>query len=149
MHYQKILPPTFFFIAVVLMPVLHFVFPLSRYIPWPWNITAILPIAAGLILNLLADKALKIHQTTVRPFQESTALVTNGVFCLSRNPMYLGMVLILTGLALFLGSITPWLIVILFVIVIKNIFIKAEEARLEQKFRPLWEIYKQKVPRWI
>jgi protein-S-isoprenylcysteine O-methyltransferase Ste14 len=53
------------------------------------------------------------------------------------------------GLALFMGSITPWLIIILFATVIKKIYIKAEEAKLEQKFTSLWQIYKQKVPRWI
>lgn len=47
--------------------------------------------------------------TTVKPFQESTALITDGVFRLSRNPMYLGFVLVLTGIATLLGSLTPWL----------------------------------------
>ncbi len=45
--------------------------------------------------------------TTVKPFEESQALVTGGVFRISRNPMYLGMTLILLGVTLILGSVTP------------------------------------------
>jgi protein-S-isoprenylcysteine O-methyltransferase Ste14 len=85
--------------------------PGATLITWPWRWIGLLPIAAGIALNILADLALKRHQTTVKPFEPSTAIVTGGVFGLSRNPMYLGMALGLVDAACLLGALTPWLVV--------------------------------------
>lgn len=65
------------------------------------------PLIFGVALNISADRMFEQHKTTVKPFEESTALVTDGVFRFSRNPMYLGMVLILSGVVLLAGSTTP------------------------------------------
>lgn len=65
------------------------------------------PLIFGVALNISADRMFKQHKTTVKPFEESTSLVTDGVFRFSRNPMYLGMVLILSGVVLLAGSTTP------------------------------------------
>lgn len=92
---KRPLPTTYLLLSIVTMAVLHFVFPVVKIIPFPWNLLAAIPFALGLALNLLADRAFKKHDTTVKPFEESTALATTGVFQVSRNPMYLGFVLIL------------------------------------------------------
>jgi protein-S-isoprenylcysteine O-methyltransferase Ste14 len=76
---------------------------------------ASLPLATGIALNLVADAALKKHGTTVKPFEESSALVTTGAYGICRHPMYLGFALILVGLALLMGSLGPFVVVPLFV----------------------------------
>jgi protein-S-isoprenylcysteine O-methyltransferase Ste14 len=146
---RKLLPPTYLFLSVVIMAALHFVFPAVQIIPFPWNLLGAIPFALGLALNLLADRAFKKHDTTVKPFEESTALVTIGVFQVSRNPMYLGFVLILAGIATFMGSLTPWAIIPVLAILMDVVFIKAEEAILEDTFGDRWLEYKKSVRRWI
>jgi protein-S-isoprenylcysteine O-methyltransferase Ste14 len=62
----------------------------------------------------MADAVFKREQTTVKPFEKSTALVVTGVFQISRHPMYLGMVLILLGIAILMGTLTPLIVVVIF-----------------------------------
>jgi protein-S-isoprenylcysteine O-methyltransferase Ste14 len=109
----------------------------------------IISFVVGLGLNLIGDRTFKKCKTTVKPFEESTTLVTSGVFQISRNPMYLGFVLILSGIAILMGSLAPYAIIIIFIILIDNVFIKVEEIMLEEKFGNSWLEYKRKVRRWI
>jgi protein-S-isoprenylcysteine O-methyltransferase Ste14 len=131
------------------MGVLHFLFPVVKIIPFPWNLLAAIPFALGLALNLLADRAFKKHGTTVKPFEESAVLLTTGVFRISRNPMYLGFVLILVGIATLMGSLTPWAIIPILFILMDVLFITAEEKMLEHTFGDRWLEYKKSVRRWI
>ena len=87
----------------------------------------------------MADRALIKHHTTVKPFEESTALITTGVFRISRHPMYFGMVLILVGIALLMGSLAPYVVIPIFAIVMDRVFIKIEERMFEEIFgSPGW-----------
>jgi protein-S-isoprenylcysteine O-methyltransferase Ste14 len=146
---RKILPTTYLLISIVLMVALHFLIPLVQVIPVPWNILGIVPIVAGVALNLIADSAFRKVRTTVKPFEESSSLVTNGVFRLSRNPMYLGFVLILLGIAIVLGSLTAFAIIPVLAILMDRVFIQVEEGMLEVKFGQTWLEYKAKERRWI
>ena len=131
------------------MALLHFILPVTEVIAYPHNLAGGLPLIAGIILNLIADAAFKKHGTTVKPFEESSALITDGAFRISRHPMYLGMALILLGLAILMGSLSPMIIVIAFVILMELIFIKNEERMLELKFGKVWLEYKNQVRRWF
>jgi protein-S-isoprenylcysteine O-methyltransferase Ste14 len=146
---KPVLPPTYLLLAIVMMLALHFLFPVATAIKTPWHIVGTIPLAIGLILNILADREFKKHQTTVKPFEESTTLITTGVYRISRNPMYLGFVLILSGVALFLGSLIPVAVVLFFPGLMEVVFIRSEEAMLEQQFGETWLAYKQQVRRWI
>ena len=109
----------------------------------------ILPLAAGAALNLVADQAFKRVGTTVKPFQESSALVENGAFAVSRNPMYLGFTLILLGLALLLRALSPFAVVIAFAVVLDRAYIAVEERMLQAKFGDDWAAYTRRVRRWV
>jgi protein-S-isoprenylcysteine O-methyltransferase Ste14 len=149
MKIKKIMPPTWLLIAIVTMLALHFLFPVVWIIPPLWNLLGLFFIASGMIMNLIADKAFHQAGTTVKPFKESSSLVTNGVFQISRNPMYLGFVLILTGIAVLLRSLSPYLVVFAFAIFIDRIYVKTEELMLAEKFGISWEQYKSKIRRWL
>jgi protein-S-isoprenylcysteine O-methyltransferase Ste14 len=146
---DKILPPTYLLIAVLTMIGLHLFLPLGRLIPVPWNLVGLVPLLLGIVINVYADKALHLVGTTVKPFLESTALVTQGVYRLSRHPMYLGFVLILVGVAILLGSLSPWLVVPIFILLMEVVFLRVEERMLGEKFGEDWLAYKKKVHRWI
>jgi protein-S-isoprenylcysteine O-methyltransferase Ste14 len=149
MQPRKLLPPTYFYIAIVLIMVLHVLVPGPRVFSSPWRYLGVIPLILGSALNLLADQAFKRHNTAVKPFEESTTLVTDGVFRLSRNPMYLGFVLLLAGLVLLLGSATPWIVVVIFPFLMELHFIRVEEAMLETRFGDSWLRYKQSVRKWL
>lgn len=149
MKRKPVLPPTCLWAAMIAMTALHFVFPIARLSPFPWQLAGILPLLLGAALNISADKALRDARTTVKPFQESAALVTTGVYRLSRHPMYLGFVLILLGLAILLGSLTPFIVVPPFALLMDRAFIVVEEGMVAEKFGPAWLDYKQRTRRWV
>jgi len=146
---KRVLPPTYLFLSIVVMVAFHFLFPLAKVITLPWNVLGVIPLASGIVIDLVADKAFKKRGTTVKPFEESTALITSGVFRVSRHPMYLGFVLILTGAAVFMGSLMPYAVIIVFAVVMDVVLIRVEEQMLEEKFGEVWLEYKGKARRWI
>lgn len=146
---KRILPPTYLLISIILMVLIHFTLPMSMVFAVPWNLAGIVFMIAGVIINIDADNTFRSTGTTVKPFAESTQLVTNGLYRFSRNPMYFGFVLILFGLAILLGSLAPFLVVILFAILMDREFITVEEQRLAKKFNQEWAEYKGRVRRWI
>ena len=149
MNSRSMLPPTYLYLSIGAMILLHFMLPVVTVIHQPWNLLGIIPFVVGLGLNLVGNSTFKKCKTTIKPFEESTTLVTRGVFQISRNPMYLGFVLILSGIAIFMGSLTPYVVIIIFMMLIDNVFIKAEELMLEEKFGSSWLEYKRKARRWI
>ncbi len=128
---------------------LHFLIPVSKIAPYPWNLLGILPLVMGVSLNLIADAAFKREQTTVKPFEKSTALVVTGAFQISRHPMYLGMVLILLGIAILMGTLTPLIVILIFGILMEFVFVRTEERMLEEQFGETWFAYKKKVRKWL
>ncbi len=145
----RVLPPTYFIAAIMLTIAVHFLVPLALPIPFPWRVVGLLPIAAGAVLNIAADRQFKRLGTTVKPLQRSTALATDGVFRWSRNPMYLGMVFIVAGIALLEGSISPWIVVAVLAIVLDRVFIAPEEKMLKETFGDAFEHYSHRVRRWL
>ena len=122
---------------------------MARIIPPLWNLLGMIPLALGVVVNLIADQAFHKANTTVKPFKESTALITEGAFRISRNPMYLGFVLVLIGIAVLMRSLTPYVIVLIFAILMDRMYIREEERMLAEEFGTAWEQYKRNVRRWL
>jgi protein-S-isoprenylcysteine O-methyltransferase Ste14 len=104
MKKKKILPPTYVLLSLVAIVCLHFLIPIVKIVPSPWNLIGIIPLAIGIIVIGITASTFEKANTTIKPYQESTYLVTNGLYCLSRNPMYLGAALILVGIAIMLRA---------------------------------------------
>lgn len=149
MEEKRLLPPVYLLIAILLVIVLHLAVPLGRIIPAPWNLLGIVPLAAGILINVIADRAFRSVGTTVKPFEPSSALVTTGVYRISRHPMYLGLVLIVLGLAGLLGSALPLAVVVIFALLLDRRFIEVEERILADRFGADWEEYRRRVRRWL
>jgi protein-S-isoprenylcysteine O-methyltransferase Ste14 len=143
------MPIAYLLVAILLCMGFHFLVPISYIIPSAWNLIGFVPLLLGIWLNISADRAFKRAGTTVKPFEESNALIQEGVFRLSRNPMYLGFVAILLGITILLRSISPYIVVFVFVILIDRMFIRNEEGMLEGKFGDEWEQYRSRVRKWI
>lgn len=145
----KIMPPTYFMALLIFSVVFNFIFPVLKFISFPYNYIGILFIVFGIVLNLWTDSLFKKKQTTVKPHEVPNFFIDYGSFKISRNPIYLGMLFILLGVAIFLGSLFPFIFSIIFVIIIEKLFIPMEEKNLENKFGNKYIDYKKRVKRWI
>ena len=105
----------------------------------------------GLCILISAVNSFKKQNTTVNPIkiENASSLVTSGVFEYSRNPMYLGMAIILFGLALMFNVIGGTLFTVLFAIYITKFQIRPEEEVMERLFGEDFLQYKQNVRMWL
>ena len=144
-------PPIYALIIGASMWFLNGNYPIVSFIGAPWN-------KIGLVLIIIAGSFdvwsillfFKKH-TTPNPMkpENTTGIVTNGLYKVSRNPMYVGLLTILTGYAIWLGSLTPFFVLPLFYLLITEMQIKPEEEILEKKFGQEYLDYKMRVRRWL
>ncbi|MBN2620757.1 isoprenylcysteine carboxylmethyltransferase family protein [candidate division WOR-3 bacterium] len=146
---RRIMPTTYFLIALVLSIILHFVFPIIRFIYPPYIYIGYLLILFGGVVNIWTDIQFKKQKTTVKPHIMPTSLETSGPFRISRHPMYLGMTSVLLGAAFLHGSLTGFLSPAIFIIIMERVFIPIEEENLSKAFGQHYLAYKKKVRRWI
>jgi protein-S-isoprenylcysteine O-methyltransferase Ste14 len=119
-----------------------------------WSLAGLAWIGLGLIGLGLGIMALAVGQmllgrTTFVPRRDPQALVTGGVFGLSRNPIYLADAVVLTGAILFWGAVLALPLIPAFVALITQRYIHDEETRLRAGFGAQADAYFAKVPRWI
>lgn len=107
--------------------------------------------ALGLGVVIAAARSFRAKQTTVNPLtpDAATALVSTGVFRVTRNPMYLGFVLVLAGWAAYLSSSIAWLLVPGLAVYLTEFQIKPEERALLAKFGSEFSEYAARVRRWL
>ena len=103
------------------------------------------------MISATAILSFKHAQTTINPLDpnEAEALVTSGIFGISRNPMYVGLTLVLLAWAVFLQNSMAFITLPLFVIYITVFQIRPEERALAQKFGAAFESYRTSVRRWL
>jgi protein-S-isoprenylcysteine O-methyltransferase Ste14 len=108
-------------------------------------------VAAGLAFDLLGLLAFRASRTTVNPMrpQRASALVTSGVYRITRNPMYVGMCCLLSGWAIHLSALLPFAGPVLFVLYVTRFQIQPEERVLGQLFGAQYTEYTNRVRRWL
>lgn len=109
----------------------------------------ILLIAAGMLLGLSALTLFRRDRTTVVPHGLPSLLVVRGPYGWTRNPMYIGFVTILSGLAFYLGPLPFYLVPPLFLWVLNAVHVPHEEATLSEEFGDDYRDYRRKVWRWL
>ncbi len=143
------LPPVILLTFIVVQIVLHFQLPVAIVIERPWSWAGIGFILTGVAIIASPALSFRRSETTIIPFKESTSLVVSGMFRITRNPMYLGMVTILTGVAVISGSLSTFLMPVLFVPVLNRRVIRHEEVMLMDAFGDEYRDYMQQVRRWL
>jgi protein-S-isoprenylcysteine O-methyltransferase Ste14 len=109
----------------VLIVVFYFIFPSYNLIPFPYNFGGLVIAFCGLMLMGKCRDLFKKHGTTLK-FEKSSSLVTVGVFGWSRNPMYLGMFLLLLGIAICFRNLCSVAVAFGFITLIEILFIPQE-----------------------
>ena len=107
-------------------------------------------VVAGLILPVWAIFLFRREGTEVRPTSPTNRkLVAAGPYRFTRNPMYLGLVILTLGIAIWVGAV-PMLVVPLAVVATANwVHIPFEEAKMRRQFGPTYEDYVGRVRRWL
>ena len=145
----KIPPP----IVTILFAVLIFYFSESfAYVDLPFKIyISLFFVLLGFFITFSSARNFKKKETTVNPIkpEEASQLVTDGFFKITRNPMYLGMLLFLLGLSIYNGLIVGLVFLPLFVGYITFFQIIPEENAMIKIFGEDYKAYMKKVRRWI
>ncbi|MEN8133940.1 MAG: isoprenylcysteine carboxylmethyltransferase family protein [Thermodesulfobacteriota bacterium] len=130
---------------------------LSRYLPLIsfeiilWPVIAVVIISIGALIAVAGIVSFRKARTTVDPRTPGKAseLVIVGIYNYTRNPMYLGLLAILVGLAVLFGAVSSFLAIPVFVWFMNRLQIEAEEEALEELFGESYREYKLKVRRWL
>lgn len=146
---RKISPDEYFIVLLVLSILFNFIFPIQRIIFPPYNLIGIIVIFAGIVMTVFVNFLLLKNHTCINPHELPATMVTSGPFKYSRNPLYLGMTMALLGVGIILGSISPFIFSIIFILIINKFIIPMEEKNLENNFGVKYAEYKKKVRRWI
>ena len=145
-------PPVIYAIAFLLGIGLHRLDPVDS-LPRDWlrpaGIAGWALIAVGLALGISALTGFRRARTSVIPHRAASALVHAGPYRLTRNPMYLGLAVQYTGLALVLDRTWPLIFLPLAILVIHRYVIAREERYLRSRFGEPYAEYLRRVPRWI
>lgn len=131
---------------------LHWIVPL----PWPSGVARILLAAAGLCLacaaialDVTAALAFRRHRTTIMPHRGATALITQGPFAKSRNPIYVANTLLVAGAGLIFGIAWLVLAALAGALLTQKLAIEREERHLAARFGTAWDEYAARTPRWL
>lgn len=145
-------PPLIYGGLAILALGLHWIMPL----PWPGGIARGVLAALGLCLacaaialDVTAALAFRRHRTTILPHRGATALITEGPFARSRNPIYVANTLLVSGMGLLFGI--GWLVIAAAAgaVLTQKLAIEREEQHLAARFGQDWQDYAARTPRWL
>ena len=142
-------PPIVFFAPLALGIGLNYFAPLSFVPPSLRLVLAALFSAPGMFLGAWALIDFVRHRTSPEPWHPTRALITDGVFRFTRNPIYVAYTLIYVGVALALDSVWALAFLPFVLIVVQRGIIAREEKYLESKFGDEYRAYQARVRRWI
>jgi protein-S-isoprenylcysteine O-methyltransferase Ste14 len=146
---KNIHPP---FVALLFIVIAYF---LGRFAPLPFVVPLILRNIGllltfiGFLLGIGAFVEFRKARTTLDPHGSTKQLVTSGIYRFTRNPIYLGFLLMVIGLPLNSGLYWGVVLAPFYMIVMNRLFIEREEIYLEKKFKDAFTRYKSSVRRWL
>ncbi|HSG94581.1 MAG TPA: isoprenylcysteine carboxylmethyltransferase family protein [Afifellaceae bacterium] len=145
-------PPILLLLTIAIGLALQWLAPL----PWIYGFAALeatvlggAMIVAAFAIDIWAALVFRSQKTTIMPHQRSASLVTRGPFRFSRNPIYVGNLMVVAGLGLVLSNL--WLLIVMPLLgfALHKLAIEREERHLEALFADQWQDYKARVRRWI
>lgn len=149
---ELLIPPPLIMLAIgLIMCALPAMFP-ALTLAWLHSVAAGAALGVlGLIVSLAGIMSFKRANTTTDPRHptETSSLVRSGIYRYSRNPMYLGVLLILIGWGVYLGNALSLLAALAFIPIITRYQIMPEERLLQEKFPTEFPAYMRSVRRWL
>ena len=146
---RVIYPPIWLAFGLIAVFAVNEFFPGPRFTSLAGQVAGGVLILIGLVLLVNAGGLFKRAGTDLIPFRNVSALVTEGVYRFTRNPMYLGMVAVLLGCAVTVGASMALVVPLVFAVIVEARFIRPEEAMLRELFPEEYAAYCERVRRWI
>jgi protein-S-isoprenylcysteine O-methyltransferase Ste14 len=144
-----IYPPVWLLFGLIAIFASNEYFPGPRFNSLAGQVFGGVLILIGLVLLVFANGRFTRAGTGVIPFRNVSALVTDGIYRYTRNPMYLGMVAVLLGCAVTVGATVALIVPVLFAVIVERRFIRYEEQMLHNLFPEDYPAYCGRVRRWL
>lgn len=142
-------PPMLFGTTLLIGVLLSYIFPTPLLSPMTALAIGLVLFGIGVITLLLAFQGMIQHKTTIHPKGATTAIVSNGLYRYTRNPMYLSLTLIYIGVSVATNAWWGLLLLIPLLVVVQKGIVEREEHYLTQKFGEEYLSYKAQVRRWL
>lgn len=142
-------PPRIAMAFLLLSGGIHLAMPESWSSNVEYRLGGVVAALLGFALMIRAWWLFRKLDNAICPTADTSAIIVSDVFSLSRNPMYLGIVLILIGMALFVGSWTVLIASVAYLLVLNHTFCRYEEVKLEALFGDSYRAYARRVRRWL
>lgn len=146
---MKAYPPLLLLFAIIIQIVLaYFVrvpFVLDRFWQWGGIVLIILGVMPAIIINFAFRRA----ETSIIPDATPNAFLTDGLFAYSRNPIYVGMCILLVGVGFLSGNLWTLCVPPIFLFVVYYFWVRLEETTLEAHFGDAYRDYCGRVRRWL
>ena len=147
---KKLLPPILFILTAAMMGLACWATSSEHNIPYPYNLAGLFFLVVGLGMASWGSRLFRRLGTNIMTFGEPNMLVTEGLYQFTRNPMYLGFVIAVFGMAiLYQGAMIAFAVAFLFFVVTDRWYIKFEERVMLDKFGEEYQSYCNQTRRWI
>lgn len=146
---HKLLPPVLFVVVLAVSVVVGSFVPIAGPLVLALRLIGLAPIVAGLWLTVSSARHFERVGTNIVTFRDPTLLVVDGRFSWTRNPMYLGFVVMLAGAAVMVGTVSAWVGPLVFALVADRWYIRFEERRMVAAFGDAYLDYTRRVRRWV
>jgi protein-S-isoprenylcysteine O-methyltransferase Ste14 len=142
-------PPRIAMLLLAAAAALHWLTPLGRQpvVPSAW--LAVVTGTAGFAIMIRAWWQFRRDSVAICPTAETDRLITDGIYRVTRNPMYLGIVLMLAGVASWFGTLPFVTAAAAWWAIIQFVFCPYEERKLESTFGAVYRDYRNRVRRWL
>jgi protein-S-isoprenylcysteine O-methyltransferase Ste14 len=142
-------PPRIAMLCAAMATIFHWLLPAEWKVLYPCPVPGLAGAVAGFGIMMGGWGMFRRVGTDIRPTGTASTLVTNGIYGYTRNPMYLGMFVILVSLAVALGSLAFYIAALVFFLIINSVFCPYEEAGLREIFGEDYTDYTTRVRRWL
>lgn len=147
--HKNVHPPIVAVIYIFLAYLIGHFFSLTLVVPEIVRLIGFGLMIIGFLLGVAAFNAFRKARTTLDPHGSVKALVTEGIYQITRNPIYLGFLLMVIGFPLNSGYYSGLVVAPFFMVTMNRLVIEKEEAYLEEKFKEEYTGYKSRVRRWL
>jgi len=142
-------PPRIAQLFIVVAFLLHWLTPLHQLVVYKNSFIGSVFGVGGFGIMLWAWWLFKQNSTPVCPADQPAVLVSSGIYRLTRHPMYLGIISMLLAIALGVGTLPFYLVVLVYFIIINQVFCPFEENRMVETFGDDYLVYQKQVRRWF
>jgi protein-S-isoprenylcysteine O-methyltransferase Ste14 len=146
----RLIPPVYLLLTLAASVTLHYTVPFAYLLQGVFpRVIGFALIVVGVATSAAGAAAFKKAGTAVRPFEPAAVLVRAGLYRYSRNPMYVGLLLVTIGAATVLGTASAFVPPVVFFFILRSQFVLPEEEFLHRAFGDAYSTYTQQVRRWL